>query len=299
MSNIKIAVAYLGAYNHFDYTYETHKESLFNMFNEFGIEYDIYAHLANVFYIHCTGGENGPKFEKQFIKTVALKNDNLKKHIPENWEVKIDATYKIYGNFFLDNIMKDQPDYPQKRFIELFKDKVKYIEVNNFEKLYKSSIGLSSKHEDFFETIIYLRHKIITEKIRNYEKKNNIKYDLIISIRPDLIFYNNIPKLQLKNIIDDCIKNEDIFYSERRNDFLTISKKEFSEILTKDVYYKNITKEELQKKITPIEKFISKYLKPKPILMKINEISYYANKFDWWWRSLAFLGINNHFILNS
>jgi hypothetical protein len=275
---IKVAIAYLGSYNHFDYTYQFHKEQLFDTLDNLNIEYHIYANLSNTFYIHCCGGPNGPKIEKKFIEEFALNNVNLKKHIPLNWNNNIEKCYEQYIDFQLDNIMKNDKNYSLNRFKNIFKDKIKNIEIINS---FPNKTQTNHAREWFDISMIYHRHKLITENIRFFEKNNNIKYDILISMRPDILFYDNTIKNNIKNIINDCINNNNpnFFYisNNTRPDFFIISKKNISEILNKKIFLKHYDK----KKHIPkncdfpiIELFIKYYFNPKILNIE---------KFDHWW----------------
>jgi hypothetical protein len=138
-------------------------------------------------------------------------------------------------------------------FLKIFGNKLKIFDDSKIGNC-TVQIHLSKK---FLNSIIFKRNKLFKDKIRNFEKNNKIKYDCIITMRPDLYiddFKFDLDRLEksikasgnnafffenLKNMIKNCVTNNKSYVGKCRTlgiggprlDHFFLSKKFFSEII--------------------------------------------------------------------
>ena len=295
--NIKIAIIYIGAYNYFDYTFKTQKENLFDILDQLNIKYDIFANIESIIEFRTDSFINTDKnIAKNYIETFYLTKPELAQHLPDDYEKQLE--FKTYGysndskvskedekfNPYIINANKlllENSNYCYDKFKSIFKDNCKLIfcepQVDNLKKKLMTNIH-NAKY--FFDSIIYIRNLYTKNKIRQYEIENNINYDLIITLRPDIEIQNEFKK-QIKKIINDVENNifnnfsGEFELDEARIDFLFISKYFLSELINIDI---SLKEDELNSDIyyfdgingPKTEKFIKNYL---------NTIKLYCNKF--------------------
>lgn len=144
------------------------------------------------------------------------------------------------------------------------------------------------------KNLTFLRNKILRNHVRLYEKNNNINYDVIICLRPDLHIdcnyqgtdYNDngFKKLNINEIIYSIIKNKQKCYSRVSNhalsryDIFFLSKYFISELINDDIinkklkdpiFYNKIKKFQYDgKEIISMESFTYLYLQPIQFISK-------------------------------
>ena len=124
-------------------------------------------------------------------------------------------------------------------FLEKFKKKLIFFDNNPSED--KNMIYYPHSLRLYTKTAVYLRNKYICNIVRNYEIEKNIKYDIIITLRPDLYFTKW--DIDLKKIIYNVINNNSIYIQETkyvavsgpRPDCIFISKYFLSELVTDEL----------------------------------------------------------------
>ena len=286
-TKLKIAVLYTGVYNYFDYTYKSHK-NMYDYFDKNNIEYDIWANVQQLIEFRTYKKKKSDAIE--IIEKQYSKYPELNKHIPDDYESQLEYSLVPYSNGITNEetgcgykninankIISKDLKYCENQFKNIFGKKLKsYItQPNLVDKMFfdssdngiSTSGGGSSHHpEYFFNSAVYTRNANIIPLIRKYEKDNNFNYDILISLRPDLMLFNRF-KNNLSDIIKGVIENDyNYIYCNGRLDFIFIGKKGFSEIINYNIWKKMYKKNgDLYhfpgNKFPNIEKFAKEYIK--------------------------------------
>lgn len=224
----KVCIMYIGAYNTFDLTYNSHKENLFDLLDELNIEYDVYISVANELTL------KHPK--KEFVSAAIKKLSKFtcfKDHLNEDSVKSIGHHHWYHYTKMLEH------DEMSGIFTKLVGDdhikhmdfKIKETAENVYPYSNAANIHLA-RH--FFASNFYKRIRRVSDLV-----KNEGEYDKFITLRPD--FYIS------PNILKDCLqeqwnnKNKPVFYVSYRIDYFTISNKLFYRFINFGEFNKKIS----------------------------------------------------------
>jgi hypothetical protein len=264
---MKIAIVYLGAYNTFDFCYPTHKKNLFDILENEGLDYDIYASVANEIVLK----DPNKDFLNNVIETF---KDHFLKHLPENIELILSSDHPSmrWWNFYANKITS-QINYTDQQFKLIFKDKLKFLNTeNNFNEQNKKVALSENLHEplDFYKSTFFNRLKLIDNIIDDY--------DLYIYLRPDLILNNLLNVINDFTKLEEKEKNKFIFY-QGRLDWLFLSKYKLTYFL--DLFKDEIIQKSL--KLNQMEIIFMELMKEKgfkTIIYDFNRLDvYFLNKY--------------------
>ena len=299
MTKYNVCFCYIGSYESFDSDFKTHTQHFFNELDKnTEINYHVFANInTSINYRMFTNNINVDKvFNKYF-----LSQPELKQHVPNNyvevfekekqrilhrWD-NYDKNPYFSANFDLicDNIYKNNSNFFYDSFKEKFGDKLKLF-IN--EPSYNNNIYFIHDLKHMTQNLPFLRNKALSEYVRKYEKDNNINYDVIICLRPDLYinshwkewdYIENGHKIfNINEIIYNIINNKKKCYSgisnhgSSRYDVFFISKYFISELINEDIIDKKLKDANFYEKIKKLnngseeilsmESFVDEYLKP-------------------------------------
>jgi hypothetical protein len=251
---MKIAICYSGSYNYFDLCYYSQKKKIFNILKKENIDYDIFASIGESISFRSL------KFNDELFKKFHKSISEYKNILPSDEEI----------DYFFKN-SKSIGDNLTRYFSD---DQIFNIFNNKFGKKlinYDNSKLITTGFEWVHNALLYnqtsspRRNLILKKKIRDYEKKNDIKYDAILVIRPDIYISSEFNE-SLKDMITKTIKEDKIYigYCQKmgikgpRMDYFFLSKKLSSEIYT-DKFVESKTKDKPYKYYNPHNTWFNYY----------------------------------------
>ncbi len=188
---MKIALVLCGTLNSFYRNFKSEKDTIFKLFDELNLNYDVFACLENRSYFK----KSTPAIAKEFVSENKFIDD---------WEILF--SYQDYV------VCEKKQDLIKEELNEVFKDKVKNLCFKNHE-IEKYKI----RHERFAPNpdIMYAYHAkqvLGALSVLNEEKNNNKIYDTFVFCRPDGAFNEkpdeNKINLILKNLKECSESNE-------------------------------------------------------------------------------------------
>jgi hypothetical protein len=204
----------------------------------------------NVAIIICGHLRSWDKTKKTFIQTFSKYKphifvntyDNKWEHFPGNF-----SNQSVFTNHYKDEILNEQ----NIRYLFDDLDGIKKINIENLTEVSKevNSENLSPGMADILNThrfyFPFRKIDLSIKDIIDYENQNNLKYDYIIKVRPDLKFAENI-SFEIED--DEVLTNfrpfngnshliDDVAYMMVRNKFIDVNNFIINQFHKSDTYY--------------------------------------------------------------
>lgn len=183
--------------------------------------------------------------------------DNLKKYILNQYECDIfihtwdNRGISKHGNNFYIN---ENDEITSEMLFNIYKPKKIIIENFREFKVLDKYVEISNMVNPKFTTFpMFYSQKCCNDLKNNYSQENNINYDFIIRMRPDLQLESFIPKYVLNETNVFWHQNHPTFVDWRTFDHFHISNKENMDIYCNAYDYMDILWD------TPINNFADKY----------------------------------------
>lgn len=208
---MKISVCFTGGCGiYYMMTHTYHK--FFNFLDKHQIEYDIYVCLATYTELTVKYIPDEKKMERTTHEIYSI----LKSEYPEVFKNSEKPDYskrKVFHPYTIVGYPLN-PEDVKNDFVKMFGDKIKYINIAHDQDIRKECFELI-KIQDYKQRLEYTpdEKKFI---IYNEILKNNVEYDLCVTLRPDT-YFNNVEECFIDAINTVANTNSLFFYDFENN----------------------------------------------------------------------------------